>query len=375
MSPARKAATAAPTLSARALNRALLARQLLLARQALPVTDAVSRVGGLQAQLARPPFVGLWARLRAFEREQLLEPVRRREIVRATAMRGTIHLMTAADYCAHRGALQSTFDRGLRSVGKSWVDTTDLAALDAEARAYFGSEPATFEALRDHLAATDDRGNVRLCGYAVRMRLPLVQVPTDAPWGWPAAAPFALADPWLGRPVPTDSGDAHPLVRHYLAAFGPATPADAQAWSGIAGLRPTFDSLRDELVSFRDERGRELFDLADAQRPDADADAPARLLPEFDTAILGHADRSRIVPEAYRTRLVTKNLFVPATILVDGFVAGSWTAERKRKSATLTITPFAKVSKRARTELEAEAEALLAFVEPEAGTREVSWGE
>ena len=373
MSPARKAAPAAPTLGARALNRALLARQLLLARHALPVTDAVSRIGGLQAQLARPPFVGLWARLRGFEREQLLAPVRRREIVRATAMRGTIHLVTAADYCAHRAALQPTFDRGLRAVGKSWVDATDLAALDAEARAYFGGAPATFEALRDHLAATDDRGNVRLCGYAVRMRVPLVQVPTDAPWGWPAAAAFALADSWIGRAVQTESGDARALVRHYLAAFGPATPADAQAWSGIAGLRPTFDALRDELVSFRDERGRELFDLADAPRPDADADAPARLLPEFDTAILGHADRARIVPEAYRSRLVTKNLFVPATILVDGFVAGSWTAERRRQSAPLTITPFAKIPKRTRTELEAEAEALLAFVEPEAVSREVQW--
>jgi hypothetical protein len=374
MSPARKASTSAPTISTRALNRALLARQLLLARQSLPATDAVSRVGGLQAQLARPPFVGLWTRLRAFERAQLLAPVRGREIVRATAMRGTIHLMTAADYCAHRGALQPTFDRGLRSVGKSWVDTTDLAALDAQARAYFGGAPATFEALRDHLAATDDRGNIRLCGYAVRMRLPLVQVPTDAPWGWPAAAEFALAEAWFGHPVRLESGDARALVRHYLAAFGPATPADAQAWSGIAGLRATFDTLRDELMSFRDERGRELFDLPDAPRPDADAEAPVRLLPEFDTAILGHADRSRIVPDAYRSRLVTKNLFVPATILVDGFVVGSWTAASTRKTATLTITPFAKVAKRTRTELEAEAEALLAFTEPEAGKAEVRWG-
>ena len=205
------------------------------------------------------------------------------------------------------------------------------------------------------------------------MRLPLVQVPTaGARWGWDAKAPFALAETWLG--AAPDAGDStRELVRSYLAAFGPATPADATAWSGLRGLRETFDALRPELVTFRDERGRELFDLPDAPRPDPDVDAPARFLPEFDNLVLSHDDRTRVVAAEHRPRVVSRNLQVAATFLVDGFVAGTWKAERKRGAAVLTVQPFAPLAAPARRALEAEGLALLAFAEPDARAAEVTF--
>ncbi len=159
-------------------------------------------------------------------------------------------------------------------------------------------------------------------------------------------------------------------MRRYLAAFGPASVTDAQNWSGIGGLRPTFEALRGELATFRDARGRELFDLPDAPRPDEETPAPVRFLPEYDNLVLGHDDRSRIVADEHRPRLVTKNLQIPATFLVDGFVAGTFRVERKKKTATLTLAPFGKLLKRDLRALEEEGDALLAFVEPEAATRD-----
>ena len=246
-----------------------------------------------------------------------------------------------------------------------------MEELLAEARRFFAARPATFDAARAHLAARFPVADERAMGYAVRTHLPLVQVPDESAWGFPAAADFALADEWLGGRFPTGSDGLPELVRRYLAAFGPASVADAQNWSGIGGLRTTFEALRPELATFRDERGRELFDLPDAPRPEEETPAPVRFLPEYDNLVLGHDDRSRIVADAHRPRLVTKNLQIPATFLVDGFVAGTCRIERKKKVATLMLTPFGKLLKKDLRELEKEGDALLAFVEPEAATREV----
>jgi hypothetical protein len=361
-------------LSDRALNRALLARQMLLERvREVSACDAIRRLVALQAQLARPPFVALWTRLADFSREQLAAPVHERKLVRATMMRGTIHLLAADDYSEWRGVIHPCLEGGLRSILREWVPTADLEALEKEAREFFGSKPATFDAYRDHVKALRPGTNERAPAYAMRMRIPLVQVPTDATWCWPAAAEFALADDWLGRSVPVETKSARSFVLRYLAAFGPASVADAQGWSGLGGLRVIFEELRPRLLTFRDERNRELFDLPDAPRPGDDVAAPVRFLPEFDNAVLGHDDRSRIVAEAYRPRLVTKNLLVPATFLVDGFVAGTWSVTRKRKTATLTLVPFGKLTKKNLSALTAEAEAMLAFTEPDA-TPEVEVG-
>jgi hypothetical protein len=207
--------------------------------------------------------------------------------------------------------------------------------------------------------------------YAIRMHVPLVQVPTDAPWGFPASADFALADGWLDRNVPTDEAPPHDLVLRYLAAFGPATPADAQAWSGLQGLRDVFEELRPRLRTFRDERKRELFDLPGAPRPAEDVPAPVRFLPEFDNVLLAHADRSRIIDDRYRPKVTTKNLLVPGTFLVDGFVAGTWKVERKARTATLLLAPFHPLVRKTVAALEEEGDALLRFMEPDAHARAV----
>lgn len=369
--PKAAAAASATELSLRALNRALLARQMLLERAACTPEVAVARLAGMQAQIPRPPYLGLWTRLAGFEREKLTTALHERRIVRATAFRATLHLLTANDLLAFRGALQPMLSRGMQSILRNRVETFDMEQLLATARTFFGQQPATFDAARAHLAARFPVADERAMGYAVRTHLPLVQVPDGSAWGFPAAAGFALADAWLGRPIPAGSDGLPELVRRYLAAFGPASVTDAQNWSGLGGLRTTFEALRPELVTFRDARGRELFDLADAPRPDEATPAPVRFVPEYDNLVLGHDDRSRIVADAHRPGLVTKNLQVPATFLVDGFVAGTFKVERKRKTATLTLSPFGKLLKKDLRALEAEGEALLSFAEPEAATSEI----
>ena len=367
-----KKAAAGSTLSSRALNRALLARQMLLDRHAISAVDAVGRLVAMQAQVARPPFVGLWTRLRDFDRAELARALHDRRVVRVTSLRGTLHLMTASDYAAMRGTLQAMLTRGTLSTLRGRAATVDLSAVEAEGRRFF-AKPATFDALRDHLLAKFADADERAMAYAIRMQVPLVQVPTDATWGFPAAADFALADAWLGKAISTEPVRPEKLVRRYLAAFGPASPGDAQAWSGLSGLRDVFETMRPSLVSFRDERKRELFDLPDAPRPGEDIMAPVRFIPDFDNLVLSHDDRSRIIADAHRGRVTTKNLQVRATFLVDGMVTGTWKSERKRKSAVLVIEPFASVAKRVRADLEQEGARLLEFLEPDASEREIRW--
>ncbi len=365
------ASASAPELSRRALNRATLARQMLLERATVPVETAVARLAGMQAQIPRPPYLGLWTRLAGFERQALTAALHARRVVRATAFRGTLHLLTAEDLLAFRGTLQPMLSRGMQSILRNRAESFDMDELLAAARTFFGREPATFDAVRTHLAERFPVADERAMGYAVRTHLPLVQVPDDSGWGFPAAAAFALAEHWLEREIPSGNAGLPALVRRYLAAFGPASIADAQNWSGLGGLRTTFEALRGELATFRDGRGRELFDLPEAPRPAEETPAPVRFLPEYDNLVLGHDDRSRIVADEYRPRLVTKNLQIPATFLVDGFVAGTCRIERTKRVATLMLQPFGKLLKRDLRALEKEGDALLGFVEPEAATRNV----
>jgi hypothetical protein len=207
-------------------------------------------------------------------------------------------------------------------------------------------------------------------GYAVRTHLPLVQVPTDTRWGWPGVSAFAAAESWIGQRI-VGAADPRALVSSYLAAFGPASVRDAETWSYLRDLAPAFEALRPKLRVFRDERGRELFDLPKAPRPPADTPAPVRFLPDYDNLLLSHADRTRVIPDAHRGKLATKNLRLPPTFLVDGLVAGTWRIERARSSAVLVLEPFAPLSKKARGELTEEGKALARFVESDATTFEV----
>jgi hypothetical protein len=290
-------------------------------------------------------------------------------VVRATMMRGTLHLVSARDYLVLRPALQPGLEQGLRVLGERMAGL-DSAAVTRAARELLGGGARTFDEVRAALAPRFPDVNERALGYAVRMLIPLVQLPSDSTWGFDAGGTFALAESWLGA-APAEDARPEALVRRYLAAFGPATPADAAAWSGLRGLRAAFDALRPELVTFRDGRGRELFDLADAPRPGGDADAPVRFLPEFDNLVLAHEDRTRVVDDAHRPRIVSKNLQVAATFLVDGRVAGTWKGERARGVAVVAVQPFAALRAAARRALEAEGEALARFLEPDARGHEV----
>jgi hypothetical protein len=361
-------------LTPRALNRAFLARQMLLQREKLPATKAIERLVGLQAQVARPPFVGLWTRLEHFQRKELSDAFHKRRVVRVTAMRGTLHAMTSADYIALRGALQPMLTRGMASILRGRGADIDIDAIQEEGRAFFAKQQTTFDALRAHLKRKFPNADERALAYAIRTHVPLVQVPTtESQWAFPAAADFALADTWLSKNVSTAATPAKAVVLRYLAAFGPATPADAQAWSGMNGLREMFEELRPKLVTFQDARKRELFDLPNAPRPDEDVTAPIRFIPDYDNLVLSHDDRSRIMADAHRSRVTLKNLMVRATFLVDGVVAGTWKTERKRKAAVLVLEPFGTIAKRTRSEIEAEGEHLLSFLEEDATEREIRW--
>lgn len=350
-------------LSRKQLNRALLSRQMLLQRQPRRVVDTVELLAGLQAQEPGPPFLGLWTRLLDFQPEDLLGPLQRRELVRATLMRATLHLVSARDYLLWRPQVGAVMNRAMSAIaGRS--EGMELEALLPRARELLAEKPRTFQQLRELLQQSFPEVNERALGYAVRLQLPLVMVPDQSRWGFPSVAEFTLAESWLGQKLA--EGSVEPLVRSYLGAFGPATPGDLQAWSGLTGIKATLDGMRDHLVSFRDEGGNQLFDLPEAPRPDAGTMAPVRYLPEFDNLVLSHKDRSRILAEAHRPLVVTKNLRVRSTFLVDGFVAGSWELERQAAGVTLKLTPFESLPSHALEELEDEGLSMLRFLAPDA---------
>jgi hypothetical protein len=354
-------------LTLRDLNRATLARQLLLERTSLPVTDAIERLGGMQAQLNSAPFVGLWTRLQDFSRAQLAEAIERRAVMKATWLRATLHLLTAADYARFRTTLAPALAGASGSIAERRGATFDREAVLAAARAFIGEQPRTFAEISAMLSALLPEEDVGAMRYTVRTHLPLVQVPSPGGWSYPAQPAFALAEPWIGRAADSEAR-LRELALRYLAGFGPASPADMQTWSGLPKLKDLFEQSRPELRVFKTDGRRELFDLPDAPLPGGDVPAPVRFLPEFDNLLLSHSSRTRIVADEHRSRVYLPGLRVAATILVDGFVQGVWRVERARKAATLVIAPFGALSAQDRDALAAEGERLVRFVEPEAAT-------
>jgi Winged helix DNA-binding domain len=360
------------TLSARALNRALLDRQLLLRREPLPgatgrradrVIETVEHLVGLQAQAPFPPYYGLWSRLDGFRPEDLSSLILERRVVRIGLMRGTIHLVSADDCLRLRPAVQSVLERGLRANFGRQLTDVDRAALARAGRALVEDRPMTFSELGGALAPRWPQYPPNALAQGVRALVPLVQVPPRAVWGQAGQAAHTSAEAWLGRPLAA-SASPDQVVLRYLAAFGPATVADAQAWSGLTRLREVTERLRKRLRTFRDEQGRELFDLPDAPRPDPDTPAPVRLVAEFDNLILSHADRTRVISEPDRQRLYTKNGIFPGTVLIDGFVRGMWRITIARRAAVLTVEMFGPVGGRDRDAVAAEGERLLEFAAP-----------
>jgi hypothetical protein len=359
------------TLNLRALNRALLARQMLLERSPLPegpgradaVVAMVEHLAGLQAQAPFPPYYGLWSRLAGFRPADLAELLVSRRVVRIALMRATIHLVSARDCLTFRPLIQPVLDRALPAIFGKQFAGLDTGALAEAGRALVDAEPRTFGELGGLLAADWPGHPPNALAQGVRVLVPLVQVPPRAVWGTAGLSRHTSAQAWLGSPLdPSPSLDA--LVLRYLAAFGPATVADVQAWSGLTRLAEVVDRLRPGLRTFRDERGKELFDLADAPRPDPGTPAPVRLVAEFDNLVLSHADRARVISPGHRQRLNTPNGIFPGTVLVDGFVAGMWRITRSRGAVTLTIELFVSVSPADRDAIVAEAERLLGFAAP-----------
>jgi winged helix DNA-binding protein len=355
-------------LTRRQINRATLARQMLLGREAVSPVAAIERLVAMQAQWPRPPFIGLWSRLKAFDRAQLSAAFERRTVVRATFLRGTIHAVSARDFVALRPAVQPALDAGMRGILRNRLHGVDLTRLTARARKVLSEQPAPFEALRDRFLRDDPAADERAMGYAVRMLLPLVQVPVkDAAWAFPAQACFALADEWLGREIAREPAPPDVLIERYLAAYGPASAAAVQAWSGLAGpaVRAGLQRLAPRLRRFRDEDGRELFDVEAGARPPGDVGAPVRFVPEFDNLIATRADE-RFVARAHRPRVFLSALRIAATVLVDGFVAATWKLQPAKNAVTIIVEPFTRLSAQVRQEIGAEAEAVARFAEPAA---------
>ena len=362
----------ATTLTLREINRATLARQMLLTREAIGPLAAVERLVAMQAQLPRPPFVGLWSRVAGFTRDHLTQLLERRQVVRATLLRATLHLVSATDYLAFRPVLQPALDAAMHGILRTRMAGIDLADLAARATRILRERPRTFQELRDEFLRADPGADERAMGYAVRLHLPLVQVPAieGAPWAFPSKASFAVAEDWLGCPVPAGAAPADDLVLRYLAAYGPATVADIQAWSGLPTLGNAMARLASRLTTYRDDRKRELFDLRGAPHPGADVPAPVRFVPDYDNLVVTRADE-RFVARAHRPKVFLPGLRVAPTVLIDGFVGATWRIERTRRVATAVIEPFATLPARVRTEAQAEAEALLRFAEPDAETYDV----
>lgn len=356
------------TLDTRALNRALLDRQLLLRRQRVSPVRAIERLVGLQAQATLPPYLALLARLDGFEAGQLDRLLISRRAVRIAAMRSTVHLLTADDALALRTLAQPVTERELYgNATYAAIRQVDAGALIDAVRPFVDAQPRTNAEIGAFLSEQWPDVDRRTLAHAVRCLLPMAQVPPRGILGQGGQVRTTPVDTWVGRPLhPQPSWDA--VVPRYLAAFGPATVADAQKWSTITGLADVFERLRPGLRTFRDERGRELFDVPRGRLPRPDTPAPVRFLGEYDNVLLSHADRTRIVDEEVRRGLASgPNGAFACGVLIDGFVGASWRLDTDAPGRPeLRVELLRDVSPDHRADLESEGERLLGFLAPDA---------
>ncbi|HEV2637752.1 MAG TPA: winged helix DNA-binding domain-containing protein [Actinocrinis sp.] len=362
----------APALTRRALNRATLHRQLLLAREPRSVLDTVTHLAGMQAQAPLAPHVGLWTRLVDYDPAELDALYEQRTVLRASLMRATVHLVAAADALAWQVMLAPISVRSVQGAFGKALAGVDTEALARTAEHLLTDAPRTTADLGRLLAGRFPGYEPAALAYGARGRLGLVQVTPRGQWGAGAGPAHTTIAAWLGRapgPAPTPDG----IFLRYLAAFGPAGVADAQQWSGLTRLSEAAERLRPQLRVVRDEDGRELFDLPDAPRPDPDTPAPVRFLPAYDNLLLSYADRSRVIVNGRRPPLPPGNGSRAGTVLVDGLWHGIWkleTATTGSSAATgkavLTVTAFGPVRAGDREQIEAEGVRLVSFVLPDA---------
>lgn len=350
-------------LTKRELNRALLERQMLLRRHEVPAEEVIERLVGMQAQVPNDPYIALWSRIDGFQTADLARLFEQRRVVRAGLMRGTIHLVTARDYLYLRPVTRPVMDRMFFSgspYGRN-LKGIDVEEVVAMGRKLVEERPLTRAELRPVLAERWPEHDPGSLAYAVTYLLSLVQVTPRGIWGESGQAAWTTAETWLGRKLEADATPDEMILR-YLAAFGPASVMDIQAWCGLTKLREITDRI--ELRTFTDENGRELLDVPDGALPDPDTPVPARLLPEYDNVFLGHADRSRIASGSYTGLEFPRGSF-KGTFMVDGLLSGFWSIDRARDSATLIIEPLFELSSTDSAALVEEASRLLTFVLPD----------
>ena len=356
-------------LSERELNRALLARQLLLERKRVSVPTALERIGGLQAQHGPSPHIALWSRVAGFRPEQLDKALGGRKAVKATLMRVTLHIVSTRDYYAFEPLLR-TARRGW------WADIAprvgvefDFDEIGRRTLELVGAGERAPGELKE-LTLSLTKGPEPSAGFHWRLAVgsaSLVHTPPSGFWGHHGPGRFASDAGWLGRAVTPDDADVQLLVRRHLGAFGPATRGDVSSWSGlpVTKIAPGFEALK--LKEYRDERGRRLYDLPRGPVPPAETRPPVRFLPKWDSTLLAFEapERTRILPEHYRKTVIRKNGDVLPTFLIAGFVAGSWSVKRTAKVATLLLDAFEPVPRGWKRELAEEGERLLGFLEPD----------
>jgi hypothetical protein len=337
------------TLTTGELNRALLARQMLLERAKAPLPRVLERMGGLQAQYAPSMYIGLWSRIEELERDAVTRGLERRSIVQGSMMRATIHLVSRRDYWPFVvGIRRGLREWWLRTHGRD-ISRREVAANDRKVRRALQGATLSRAELEDVIG--------QRLGPA-GLFVDLVRVPPSGTWERRRADLYALAEEWVGPEDSTEEEGAGHLVRRYLQGFGPARPTEIADWAGldVSTTRRALERL--ELRRFQDEQGKELVDLRRLPLPDADTPAPVRFLPVWDATLLVHARRTQILPERYRPRIFnTKTPNSANTFLVDGQVAGTWRYERGR----IKLTPFGRLPKKTRRELDEEAERLAAF--------------
>lgn len=351
-------------LSLEALNRALLARQHLLVRAPASVPGVVEHLVGLQAQEPKDPYVALWSRVRGFRVVHLDRLIKTRQLVRLTLMRGTIHLVTVRDAFALRRVIQPVLDRMLLARRRGYTGV-DLDTVAEEGHAILARQPQTYAELGKRLGEKWPDNDPEALSRVVQVRVPLVQVPPRGLWSTSGAARHAPLDTWI-RTNRRSVLDLEHFVLRYLAAFGPASVRDAQAWCGLSRLAAVFDRLGNRLDRFSGPDGTILYDVPSAPRPGPDVAAPPRFLPYFENLILGLHDRSRILgPLVPR---FPSNTFV-RFVSLDGMLGATWKLRRSKDQVTLVVEPFVPVSSADRTAIQEEGARLLDSFEADSKSR------
>lgn len=359
------------TLTDRELNRATLARQWMLERSDVGIPDAIAFLLGLQAQTSAGPYQALWNRLAGFRHQDLTALITDKSLLRATTMRTTLHLHTAADMRTIRPVMQTVLDRSWTSTFRKRFADADHDAVHRRGIELLDEAPMTSGALGKRLAETWPNSEPLALAQLLHCRETLIQIPPTRIWGHGGPPLLSRIENWTGRGL--DNPIALPgLVRRYLAAYGPASVMDMQSWSGLTKLAPAFEALKGELVEFAGADGRLLYDLPEGPRPDPHTPAPVRFMPEYDNVWLGFADRHRIQPELARNRMVLVNGYI-AAYTVDGFIAGNWTLERRKDLLAISILPFRQLSPSEAADVEAEAHATGTFLADGHSRVEVEW--